>query len=152
MRKKTLFLFLILGLLLGMSVTPAFAAKPLDVHIEVYKPIGVNHVPFTATGDAVDKGLVCAFGTEEDLSVDVVNTNRRFTTLKILKRFTCGDGSGTFNIRMTVKLFADSHTTANWRVVAGTGDYTRLKGHGKLYGTPIVPEVSIFDVYDGKMK
>ena len=53
---------------------------------------------------------------------------------------------------MTVKLFPDSHTTANWKVVAGTGDYVRLKGNGKLYGTPIVPGISIHDVYDGKMK
>ena len=151
MSKKFVFMILLLGLALALSASPATAKAPLGVHIESEKTIGGVGF-FEADGPAVDDGLMCETGTEEEVEPVVVRPRGRFTILKVLKRFTCNGGSGTFDVRMTVKLFPDGTTTANWKVVAGTGDYVNLRGHGKLVGTPIVQGESITDVYDGKMK
>ena len=45
----------------------------------------------------------------------------------------------------------DGTTTANWRVIGGTGDYAMLHGNGKLVGTPIVLGASILDLYTGQL-
>jgi len=153
MSKKFIFMTLFLALALAVSASPATAKAPLDVYIISDKDIG-GIGDFVATGPAVDAGLVCPSGTEVDPEVIVRNTaGGRFTILKILKSFTCEDGSGTFDVRMTVKLFPDGTTTANWKVVAGTGNYTALRGHGTLVGTP-PPNTTgeIIDEYFGKMK
>ena len=153
MSKKFVFMILFLALALALSASPATAKAPLGVHIESIKTIGGVGF-FVATGSAVDAGLMCETGTEDEVVLVVTRPGAggRFTILEVLKRFTCDDETGTFDVRMTVKLFPDGTTTAKWKVVAGTGDYVGLRGHGKLVGTPIVQGTSITDVYDGKMK
>ena len=129
----------------------AFAAQPLAIHIEVDEIIATSGEPFAASGPAVDAGLVCPSGTVEDLSTKVSGPPAgAFSILHVLKHFNCEDASGTFDIALTVKLNNSTHyTTASWRIVAGTGDYAGLHANGLLAGTPIVPGVSIQDVYDG---
>ena len=62
----------------------------------------------------------------------------------------CGDGSGTFDMKMHVRLnLLTSYTEAEWKISEGTGDYADLWAGGKLVGTPVVPGFSIFDVYNG---
>ena len=69
-----------------------------------------------------------------------------------MKQFVCDDGSGSFDVSMVVRLdLTTSYTTAQWRIVGGTGDYAYLRGNGSLIGTPIVPGSSIDDVYDGML-
>ena len=139
--------------LLGVTASAVAAAAPLSVHIEVPEVIATSGEPFTATGAAVDAGAVCPSGTVDDLStVTSGPPSGPYTILQVLKRFNCDDLSGTFDVRLVVRLDNSNHqTTASWRIVDGTGDYADLKGNGTLVGTPIVPGESIQDVYDGKV-
>jgi hypothetical protein len=148
---RTSLLSIILALALSLvTVLGALAAPPGDVHIEVNDVIGASD-PFVASGTAVAQGL-CAYGIVDDVSIVATDTGTPTRILHVLKRFHCGDGSGTFDLRMTVQLDTITHeTTASWRIVGGTGAYVHLHGHGTLVGTPIVPNYSVHDVYDGFM-
>ena len=149
-RTVSISLLLVLTILL-LSATAAFAAAPLGFHMEVTEIINGSGETFTASGPAVTAGVVCPTGTTSDV---VVNTygppNGNYQFLYILKSFTCGNGSGTFFIKMRVKLDLNSgYTTAKWQFTNGSGLYNHLRGHGTLVGTPIIPFVTIQDVYDG---
>jgi hypothetical protein len=153
MNKKYSFpvVVLIVIAILAISTSVALAAPPLGLHIEVTEYINTSGESFVATGPAVVAGLVCPSGTVDDLSVVVKgNPSSGFRTLHVLKRFNC-DGGGTFDVKMKVRLnLTTNATTARWNIKSGTGAYAGLKGNGSLVGTPIVPGLSIFDVYDGK--
>jgi hypothetical protein len=142
---------LIAAVLLAGTASAAFAAQPLAVHIEVNEIIATSGEPFAASGPAVDAGLVCPTGTVEDLSSMVSGPPAgAFSILNVVKRFDCDDGSGSFDVRLAVRLDnATGETTARWVVVAGTDDYSNLQANGSLVGTPIVLGYSIHDVYDG---
>jgi len=144
---------LIAFILLAVSVSTALAAPPMDVHIavdELISGLGVDE-PFTASGPAVDAGLICTAGMVQDVSVSTSGAlNAPFRIIQVLKRFSCGDG--TFDVNMVVRLDTATHyTTASWHVVSGTGAYADLDGSGSLVGTPIVPGTSIHDDYYGSL-
>ena len=144
---------LIALVLLLVSVSTAFAAPPLDVYIQVDELVpglGLDE-PFTASGSAVDDGLICAAGLVQDVSVSTSGASSApFRIIQVLKRFTCDDG--TIDVSMIVHLdLATNYTTARWRVVSGTGDYAGLRGNGSLVGTPIVVGESIHDDYYGSL-
>jgi hypothetical protein len=151
-RTTTLSLLLAVALL-AVTVSAAFAAPPKNLHIEVDEFIGTSGEAFLASGPAVTAGAVCASGTVDDLSVSVSGPpGGSFAILRVLKRFTCADLSGTFDVKMVVRLnLVTNATTARWKVAGGTGAYGSLHGNGSLVGTPIVPGISIHDVYDGKV-
>lgn len=143
---------LIALVLLAVTISPASAAPPLAIHIEVDEMIGDSGELFLASGPAVDAGLVCAYGKVYDLSVTIVGApGGKFTNLRVLKQFTCGDNNdNVFWIKMAVRLNnTTGETTARWQTTGGTGPYTTLHANGSLVGTPIVLGVSIHDVYDG---
>ena len=140
--------------LLAVTVTGAFAAPPLDVHIEVHEVLSngtFTAESFTASGAAVGNGVICATGTVIDLvgASTFGAPDAPFTIINAMKRFTC-EGKGTFDVKLVVQLEkATGNTTANWRIVGGTGDYAGLRGSGSLVGTAEVLGSSVFDVYDG---
>ena len=154
-KKTVAFSLLTVLFLLIFNVPNVFAAPPLALHIEVVEfTIGPTPDTFYASGPAVDDGLVCGTGAVSDVGgTSHGNPNGPFKTFKVLKHFICGDGSGTFDIEMNVKLDNVSHeTTAQWKIVGGTDDYAQLKGNGLLIGTPEVEPGSIItDFYDGKV-
>ena len=151
--KNKIFALLIVLLMLALNVSTVFAARPLAIHIKVLEQLDFSfNEAFAASGPAVDDGLVCAVGTVEDLGGKVKDLGGPYKRLWIKKRFHCDDASGTFDVRLVVHLNENTgFTTANWNVVDGTGDYTKLHGNGKLHGTPVVLGVTIQDIYDGKM-
>jgi hypothetical protein len=151
-RPFTLSIFLTF-LLLALTASVVVAAPPQDLHIEALEFIGSSGEPFTASGSAVDSNMVCATGTIDDIEITASGSSSGgFLTLHVLKRFYCDDLSGTFDIRMVVRLdLTTNETTARWRIVDGTGAYAALKGSGSLVGTPVNPGVSILDVYDGRV-
>lgn len=151
--QTTIISVLIALALLAITVSSVFAAPPLDVHIEVDEYIGTSGEAFFATGPAVDAGIVCPTGTVDDISINESGPpGGAFTILNVLKRFTCGDSSGTFDVMLVVRLDLETHeTTARWNVVGGTGDYAALHGNGSLVGMPVVLGTIIHDVYDGIM-
>ena len=132
------------------SFSGAFAAAPLSLHMEVVDVIGGSGEPFSASGPAVDNGVICASGTVDDISIVTKASNPNFTLLDVHKRFYCGDG--TFDIFMLVRIDnATLETRARWQLGAGTGNYAGLRGGGRLEGTPVHPGVTILDVYDGRV-
>lgn len=138
------------ALIFVLSFSGAFAAAPLTLHMEVLDVIGGSGEAFTASGPAVDDGLVCASGTVDDISIVPHGGSGSFTILDVQKRFYCGDG--TFDIFMIVRLNNTTlETVASWQLGAGTGNYAGLRGGGQLVGTPVNPGVTILDVYDGKV-
>ncbi len=144
---------LLVFVFLAVTASGVIAAPPRDVHIEVDEILGTSGEAFAASGSAVVDGTLCASGIVDDLSVvSSGSQNGNFLILHVLKRFTCDDLSGTFDVRLVVKLnLTTRFTTAHWKIVSGTGNYVGLHGNGSLAGTPILPGVSIHDVYDGKM-
>jgi hypothetical protein len=149
--QKTRLSILLVFVLSLTTAVAASAAVPQALHIEVLEYIGTSGEDFSASGAAVDSGAVCDSGTVDDLVIDASASGAgTHTILRVLKRFYCGDASGTFDVKMTVLLDNESRaTTASWRFADGTGDYVGLHGNGSLVGTPLVKGFSIFDVYDG---
>lgn len=142
---------LLLPILLAMTLValPASAAAPLSVSITADEVIGSGGL-FTTSGTATAAGAICAgvFTTDDYIGPAHGTDPIKF---EVHKKFHC-DSGGTFTLRLKVKLYADSTTTATWRVIGGTAAYSGLSGHGTLIGTPIVPGVSIQDEYTGKLR
>jgi len=148
--------FGVLAIAIIIIVLPVFtvlAVPPLDVHIEADEVIGPGSDPFIASGPAVDAGIMCPNGDVTDVSASVSGPpNGTFRILRVHKHFVCADGSGTFDIKMVVRLdLITSWTTARWNLIGGTGAYAGLHGTGSLIGIPDVPNTSIYDIYDGKL-
>ena len=151
---RTRSIALLLGLTLALlSVSVAFAAPPQPVHIEVDEVIGGSGDPFTAFGAAVGAGKVCSYGVVNELGFTTFGPPPgTYTYMNVGKKFICGDGSGTFDIQMKVKLNnVTGYTTAKWKITDGTGDYVTLKGHGTLVGDPNQGVNDLLDIYDGKV-
>jgi len=142
-------MLLVLTILL-LTVTVAFAAAPQAFHMEVHEMILGSGETFYASGPAVDAGVVCPTGITSDIySNSFGPPNGNYTYLYIVKSYSCTDGTGTFYIKMKVKLENNTgNTTARWQFTDGSGAYSRLRGHGTLVGTPTIPDY-IMDVYDG---
>jgi hypothetical protein len=155
MRRKITWAGLVTLLTLGLVAAPAMAMKPLAVHIEVAEDtVGPIADDFYASGSAVDAGLMCSSGTVIDLPGAWASgpPSGTFTILHTSKHFECDDGSGTFDVRMVVRLdLTSGGTTANWIVIGGTGAYSTLKGNGNLVGIPGGTGAIIDDYYDGKL-
>jgi hypothetical protein len=128
----------------------AVAAPPLDVTIEVDEYLGGGGT-FNAVGPAVDDGLLCATGITSHVEVKVSNAPPWGSNLTVVKDFTCGDGSGTFRVKLQVRLFNDGHTTFHWVVIGGTSSYATLHGSGSGVGSPLLAANDILDTYSGKM-
>ena len=88
---------------------------------------------FSARGAAVRRGLVCPAGTV--VFSDVGDGGPHFD-FSVTHTFTCGDGSGTFDFRLWVRLL-DGPTIFVWSATGGTGDYTELDGRGIGFGRTV---------------
>jgi len=109
---------------------------------------------FTATGDAVDEGLVCAAGdaqiigfVDAETGEDVTDST---TALLVDQRFTCDDGSGTFTLQETEDMSdptliprliesGEPFPEQDWTVSSGTGAYESLQGSGAFSGQATEP-------------
>lgn len=109
---------------------------------------------FTATGDAVDDGLVCAAGAARIVAFVDQETGDEptasTTALLVDQQFTCDDGSGTFTLQETEDLddptliprlieSGEPFPEQDWTVSSGTGDYESLQGSGTFSGQAIEP-------------
>jgi hypothetical protein len=96
----------------------------LAVHLISAHPAG----PFTATGPAVDAGLMCAEGTidyTEDPDVDTPGALWRWED-----EYTCSDGTGTFLLGVDEYIEDSPAMFGVWNIVTGTGNYADLQGGG----------------------
>ena len=139
--------------LVALPVASAVAAPPEQVSFGGPAFFAGDH-PFTgafvAEGPAVDSGAMCPVGT-----TTYVVTNERQTpkgvNLTILREFTCDDVTGTFQVRLQVRIPSEQLSTFRWVVVGGTGDYEDLKGNGNGFGLFPIGEFGVWDVYEGKL-
>ena len=152
MYRKIILITTTVMLLLVLSVAPAGATPPTDVHIEAdidfTGGIDTAYGTFVASGPAVDEGFVCASGDALSVSSKVSGAqgNTGFN-VQVTYAFTCDDGSGEFFIKLQVRI-DQKGDNFNWVVIGGTGDYEKLHGTGSGIGIPLA-EGRVLDVYDG---
>ena len=144
-------LLLFTAVLALMGTGPIAAAETGDVTITADAPFGGPGI-FTATGD-----LVCPSGTTSESPVQVTGGNQaRALTFHLDKTFICGDGSGSFTLRINAHVQpCDAHDYGGWAVVAGSGAYAGLRGAGTLVGTYYPTDAcdaeGIVDVFSGRL-
>ena len=109
MSKRTVTLgVLIVALLVAITALPVMAARPIDVHIENLTDISGAPSAFTASGPCRRcgdylRGWHCVESARRSRWSEV----RRQRFLYVEKRFVCGDGSGTFDMKMPRKAELD---------------------------------------------
>ncbi|MEA3501749.1 MAG: hypothetical protein U9R47_03175 [Actinomycetota bacterium] len=149
--------------LVALPVASAGAAPPEQVTFEGPSFFRDGTVPghgtFKTTGPAFDSGSVCGIGTTLDLytkAAPKMGPSPRGVNLQILKEFTCNDGTGTFFVKLQVRIDFTKGTTFNWVIVGGTDDYEDLKGNGSGFVASPIPlppadPIGVYDVYEGKL-
>lgn len=140
------------ALLLLTGAVPAGAVPPADVAIEA-DSLFAGTGTFTASGQAVDDGLICATGDTFDVEVTASGNGNWGYNLKVVKKFTCDDVSGSFLVRLQAKVFyaGPLMSSFNWVVIGGDGAYTGLHGSGSGVGLAPNAGFDILDVYEGKI-
>ena len=133
---------------------PIGAASPNAVTIVshvTFNPDGPNYGDFSASGSAVDGGLICATGTFVDTGIRFAGyeSNRGMVQLQVVKEFTCDDGTGTFVEKLQIQANFDTGIeTFTWVVIGGTGDYGSLHGGGSGSTVPNAP-IGNINTYQG---
>jgi hypothetical protein len=140
-----------LALVLPLASTQA--TTPADVSFVVpttFPPAGGPTLgPFTASGPAVDAGLVCPAGDTIDVGAMASGfRSRTGVNFHVVKLFTCGDGTGSFLVKLEVRIDRRGDNF-NWVILDGEGAYETLRGTGVGTGTPIPG--GVLDAYDGEV-
>ena len=154
MRKLSVLFVVTLILLLALAVVPAAASSPpsdisFDVPTTIPTEEGPSFGPFTATGPAVDEGVVCPTGNTVDVFGKASGFNSRTgTNLQVVKLFTCDDGSGEFFVKLQVRIDAKGDNF-NWNIIGGTGAYEKLHGTGS--GVGLYFPGGVLDLYEGQV-
>jgi hypothetical protein len=144
---------LVVALALGITAAPAAAAAPQPVTIVshvTFNPDGPNFGDFTATGAAVDSGLLCGSGTFVDTGIRFAGfqSDRGMVQLQVVKEFSCG-GSDTFVVKLQIQANFDTGIeTFTWVVMGGTGDFAGLRGGGSGSTVPNLP-IGNINTYTG---
>jgi hypothetical protein len=118
---------------LSMPALDSFSSTGFEAEIVEEDPGAITGT-FTATGPAVEAGLVCAVGTTAQWNRNAgnVDQNESWDTI-----FECGDGSGAFRGHFEADyLYTAEGTTyhGGWEITEGTGAYTTLEGGGGSVG------------------
>lgn len=165
---RKLRLLLVVSFMVGVASCSS-SSEPMAVQIN--GPLGPTVTPAPVTGEAVDEGIVCDAVTYEegdffDLDGNAVTDEERDQLMQVEMetgemvfsgkdgRWTCADGSGTFDTvdKGTLAVpdynFEGSNNVATWTVENGTGDYGGLSGSG----TVIVDFSKETVVYEGEMQ
>ena len=108
---------------------------------------GPAYGPFTASGLAVDAGFVCPSGQTIDLTSRAIAVGTGALNVQVTKQFTCDDNSGTFDVKLSVRIDKNGDNF-HWTIVGGTGAYTALHGSGDGFGIGAGPS-SVTDYYSG---
>ncbi len=145
MRRLALAVMITAATLLAL---PASATTPESVHFDVPTDFGVTNL-FTASGGAVDSGLMCASGTVDDVFGKASGGSPAGINFQVGKLFTCEDGSGSFLVKLQVRLNFRGDNF-QWVVLGGDGAYSNLRGTGT--GVGIEPgENFVHDLYFGQL-
>ena len=143
--------------LVALPVASASAAPPEGVTFEgdaFFAGPNEGTGFFSASGAAVEEENMCSSGTTTDVPGTVVTSGGQSPNglkMRLVKEFVCDDGSGSFFVKLRVRLFNSGFTTFKWTIKGGTGAYANLKGHGTGFGSPLSGGVSVYDTYTGKI-
>jgi hypothetical protein len=144
---------------LALVTAPMAGAGAPDqgsVTLDIWMYYDTGTGPFTASG-----GIVCGSGdTQDEWIGSWRGVPPQFTgdyyhgasvLMKERKVFTCGDGTGTFTLEFIAPMHWDQgYNHGEWKVVAGTGDYTDLRGHG-TFRVEWGPDVPNHEVWEGHL-
>ena len=138
-------------LLLSLPASHGGASSPpLAVNFEVENTIDgaqPSHGPFTASGPAVDAGMICATGQTIDVFVRAMGFHSvTGINFYVFKRFTCDDGSGDFLVKLEVRV-DQRGDNFNWVIIEGTGNYVKLHGTGQ--GVGLSTDYGVLDLFKG---
>ena len=97
-------------------------AAPVEIAIDV----GAG--TFTATGPAVDAGLICATG--EATGGSSLNTTDERAVRRWEDLYACDDGSGSFTMAVEAYFENTSRLAGVWSISSGTGSYEMAAGGG----------------------
>lgn len=129
---------------LALILSSCSSTGPQEAEIEMIESAPMEDGRFTATGAAVDDGIICAEGTGRIVGATDAETgqpaNETSTVVLVDTAFACSDGSGEFHLEVEVsstfedwlpavesgELFDDG----KWTVSRATGDYESLAGDG----------------------
>jgi hypothetical protein len=147
-----LFRLLTLTVVLGVAAVAPVQAGPAQQG-SALKKVSITSAQegaFTATGR-----VLCSAGQAETLFVAVSRTYPDGSLdLVVVKKFTCDDGTGTFELLVHVRLkFVSPGTFENnfrWVVSGGTGQYEALEGFGTGVGATRNGE--LIDLYSGRVR
>lgn len=135
----------VLGLVFTMAA-PASGIVSNYVHME-----GPSF--FDGTGAFVTtRGPLCPSGTTEDLENEAGNFSPYGFNLRVLKEFTCDDGSGTFQAVLRVRVDFARGVTFTWTMNRGTGDYEHIRGRGTGFVAFDIDGTGVYDVYRGSAR
>jgi hypothetical protein len=129
--KKLAGLFIASGALLAFTAPAAHAAPAEPFMIVENLDFNAGLFEFTTT-----EGPLCPSGTFQDELIAVGGNDTSVSrtskaNFQVRTVYTCADGSGSFFARKHVFLdFNDSTNKGPITFHGGTGDYTRLSGHG----------------------
>ena len=132
-----------LALITVAGPVAAGSAQQVDIVSHVtFNPNGPNVGDFVAMGDAADNGVICPSGTFIDTGIRFAGfqSGRGTVQLQVYKTFTCGDGSGTFDVKMQIHANFDTGIESfTWVVTGGTDAYRALRGSGTGSTVPNPP-------------
>ena len=161
----------LLAIVSFMVVAASCSSTSEPMSVQITGPLGPPDGPQPITGQAVDEGIVCDAATYEegdfvDLDGKILTDEERDQLMQVEAetgeqvfsekhgRWTCADGSGTFDTVDTFTLkrteydFEGVNNAATWTIENGTGDYENLSGSGDV----IVDFPNETVVYDGEMQ
>jgi len=158
-------------LVVSFMVVASCSSSSEPMAVQITNPLGPSGSSVPATGPAVDEGVMCDVVTYEegdffDLDGNAVTDEERDQLIQVEMetgeevfsakdgRWTCADGSGTFEtveeftLAMRDYNFEGSNDVATWTVESGTGDYEDLTGSGNV----VVDFSKETVVYDGEIQ
>jgi len=137
------------ALMLVVTIVPAAATPPSGVLIESLVSFDSGGGRFTATGPAVDSGLICASGvTTQPYWKQTGFHAPTGVNFQVVKEFACDDGSGSFFVKLQVRSDRKG-VNFSWTILGGTDTYANLHGSGKGTGEGIDGFDGILDLYSG---
>ncbi|MGB5656061.1 MAG: hypothetical protein WBN35_05560 [Acidimicrobiia bacterium] len=155
----------------SLMVVASCSSSSEPMAVQITGPLGPSGGSVPVTGPAVDEGVMCDVVTYEegdffDLDGNAVTDEERDQLMQVEEetgeevfsakdgRWTCSDGSGTFETVEEFTLasrdydFDGSNDAATWTVENGTGDYEDLAGSGNV----VVDFSKMTVVYDGEIQ
>ena len=120
------------------------AVHPVVIHVDTTlgpPPDFFGSGPFKASAP------LCPSGTTADTFRTELGGDADGAAVLVGKRFTCDDGSGSFEASLFVRVSFVSGARFVWVITRGTGSYQGLRGVGRGVGT-FTPN-GVFDTYTG---